>query len=105
MGVVAFAVKQPRYPSAGTLTSEVMVKVCPRLRLHCRLPPTATESNSPGKIVDFSALDVVGNIWDNASSQLNRISEKGLVVFICFDGKILNMVYCINTVYLGGRLT
>lgn len=40
MGVVAFAVKQPRYPSAGTLTSEVMVKVCPRLRLRRRLPPT-----------------------------------------------------------------
>lgn len=47
--------------------------------------------------MDFSALDFVGNICDNANSQPNRIYKKGLVVFICFN-EILKMVYYINTV-------
>lgn len=49
--------------------------------------------------MDFSALDVVGNSWVNASSQLNRISEKGLVVFMCFNGILW---YIMSTQYICG---
>ena len=32
--------------------------------------------------VDFSVLNAAGDIWDNVSAQLNKMYNKGLVIFL-----------------------
>lgn len=36
---------------------------------------------SLSQLVDFSVLNAAGDIWDNVSTHLNKIYNKGLVVF------------------------
>lgn len=37
------------------------------------------------------SLNIAGNIWDNVSTQLNKIHIKGLVVFRNFSAELLHI--------------
>lgn len=47
---------------------------------------------SLNKIQISLGLNIVGNIWENVSTQLNKIHNKGLVVFRHYQEEMLHTV-------------
>lgn len=54
------------------------------------------------KVEDFSGLNIVGNIWDHGSTQLNSEHNTGLVVFRHFNAEFLPVMSLSESTCVGG---